>query len=111
MIHPEQGPNPDRCAESLEARLRALPMPAAPQNLEARLLAAIPPARPRRRWWSVAPALAAAGVAACFLVLFGRLSRHGTEPERNGLDNGSLVARGAAQPRPDSSPALSWSQR
>jgi hypothetical protein len=72
---PERRPNPDRSAESLEARLRALPPPAVPAGLESRLLAAIPPARPipRRRgvWVSVIGAVA----AACLLALLAGQGR------------------------------------
>src|SRR5688572_25756127 len=81
-MHPERRPNPDRSAESLEARLRALPQPPVPAGLEARLLAAIP--APRRRWavWAVA-ALA----AACLLAALAWPRRDGAgpgprEPER-----------------------------
>jgi hypothetical protein len=82
-MHPEKPPSADR-PDSLEARLRALPLPPVPAGLEARLLGAIPvqvpgehSVRVRRSVWIAA---ACALAAACLLVvLFGR-GREGDNP-------------------------------
>jgi hypothetical protein len=83
-MHPERRPNPDRSADPLADRLRALPPLPVPAELEPRLLAAIPPRRPapRRRW---AVWIGAAGVlaAACLLaLLWMRDAGPGTRDEK-----------------------------
>ncbi len=74
-MHPKQ----DRSAESLEARLRALPPPPVPSDLEARLLAAIPASAPsavrrsqllQRRWLIWAGVGGALAAASLLVVLF-----------------------------------------
>src|SRR5437868_3399685 len=80
-MHPERRPNPDRSAESLEARLRALPRPPVPADLEARLLAAIPATMPipRRRGAVWVGALA----AACLLIVLIWRGHGGRDPVPN----------------------------
>jgi hypothetical protein len=69
-MHPERRPSPDRSAEALEGRLRALPPPPVPDGLEARLLARIPAERPpARRRWAVWVGVAGALAAACLLAV------------------------------------------
>src|SRR5216683_5851927 len=72
-------PKLDRSAESLEARLRALPPPPVPSDLEARLLAAIPASAPSavrrsqllpRRWLVWAGVGGALAAASLLVVLF-----------------------------------------
>jgi hypothetical protein len=78
-MHPET-PSAGRPADSLEARLRALPPPPVPEGLGARLLAAIPsqPPAPRRRW-AVWVGVAGAA-AACLLAALAWLGRDGKGP-------------------------------
>jgi len=79
-MHPESL-NPDRSPESLEARLRALPLPPVPADLEPRLLASIPAEVPtRRRRWAVWLGAAGALAAACLLVVLVWRGRSGRDP-------------------------------
>ena len=80
-MHPERRPNPDRSAEALEERLRALPPPTVPDGLEARLLANIPAERPTaRRRWAVWVGVAGALAAACLLAVLAWPRRDGHPP-------------------------------
>jgi hypothetical protein len=92
-MHPERRPNPDRSAEALAARLRALPPPPVPAGLEARLLATIPAALPTpeplplsppegkgRGRWVVWVGVAGALAAACLLAILAWSGRDGNKP-------------------------------
>lgn len=86
-MHPEPHSSADESAESLAARLRALPQPVASASLEARLLAAIPPTLPitRRRpsvWTGVTIGVAAACAltALCWSAGGGKRSHPGASP-------------------------------
>lgn len=79
-MNPERRPNPDRPAEPLGARLRALPRPAVPDGLEARLLAAIPADRPAPRRRAVRAGAAVALVAAGVLAVLGWPRHDGADP-------------------------------
>src|SRR5262245_6054869 len=83
-MHRERNLNPDRSAESLEARLRALPSPPVPADLEGRLLAAVPAPRPvTRRRWAVWVGIMGALAAACLLAVLAWLGRDGKTPGSN----------------------------
>jgi hypothetical protein len=100
-------PKPDRFAESLEERLRALPQPAVPAGLEARLLATIPaePAMPRRRW-VVRGGMLGALAAACLLAI---LAWHGqTDQARVSSRPTSKPVRNIARRPPVDSTDLAW---
>jgi hypothetical protein len=89
---PERLPNPDRSADRLEARLRALTPPTVPADLEARLVAALPPDRPtprrRRHVWAGVAAVAA---AACLVAVLAWQTRG--DKERNPSWPPKAVAR------------------
>lgn len=90
-MYDKRSTDPDRSAESLEARLRALPQPGVPADLERRLLAAIPTHRsvaqgPSPAWRSLAwTGGCAALAAACLLVV---LARSGSDAQRPAADRG-----------------------
>src|SRR5262249_47729226 len=107
-MHPERPPNPDRSAEALEARLRALPRPPVPDGLEARLLATIPAARPvpRRRGAAGAGAPPARAAACWRAVLAGR-GRDGNNPvPRPGT--GEPVRQATPRPPDDADSIAVW---
>jgi hypothetical protein len=108
-MHPERRPNPDRSAESLEARLRALPQPPIPGGLEARLLAAIPLKRRSRRRWLVLVGVASALAAACLLAVFARPGRNGTN-RVPGPPAEEIAEQGTPRLPDDSAGITAWSQ-
>jgi hypothetical protein len=74
----DNGPDPARSREALEAQLRALPQPAVPAHLEALLLATVPAARPispRRR--TVRAAVLGVASAACLMGVLAWRPHHG----------------------------------
>jgi hypothetical protein len=80
-MHPEKLPNRGRSPDSLEARLRALPLPAVPADLEARLLATVPAELPiTHRRWAVWVGLGSALVAACLLAVLAWPKGDGKAP-------------------------------
>jgi hypothetical protein len=103
-MHPERSPNADRSTEWLEARLRALPQPAVPEDLESRLLATIPADAVivRRRWVMPAVWAGVAGplAAACLLAVLNWPRRDGTDRgTRSRLDKSVQQSVAIARPK------------
>lgn len=125
-MYDKRSTDPDRSAELLETRLRALPQPGVPADLERRLLAAIPTHRsvaqgPSPAWRSLAWTGGCGALAAACLLFV--LSRSWSDAPRPAADRGTLrrvapapntehhaIAWGRTQPIFDSSkpPKFAW---